>query len=197
MSILKHKHNGTFCTIISKEGTYIQIPILLCMESNLIKNILDIELIDNKIRLKDIIENKIDENLEIPLPNINYKTLIKIIQILEYSLGIQNVDEEYIFMSNENPIPILEKPLATNNFSELVDESLCNFLDIPNDELFELINSLNYMDIKSLLELVCAKIACMIKGKSPEEIRKTFNIENDFTPEQEKQIQTENNWCTN
>ena len=28
----------------------------------------------------------------------------------------------------------------------------------------------------------------MIKGKSPEEIRKTFNITNDFTPEEEEQI---------
>lgn len=28
----------------------------------------------------------------------------------------------------------------------------------------------------------------MIKGKSVEEIRKTFNITNDFTPEEEEQI---------
>ncbi|VDO68375.1 unnamed protein product [Onchocerca flexuosa] len=27
----------------------------------------------------------------------------------------------------------------------------------------------------------------MIKGKSPEEIRRTFNIKNDFTPEEEEQ----------
>jgi len=43
----------------------------------------------------------------------------------------------------------------------------------------------NYLDIKSLLDLGCAKIATLIKGKSPEEIRKTFNIINDFTPEEE------------
>jgi len=40
----------------------------------------------------------------------------------------------------------------------------------------------NYMDIKSLLDLCCAKVASMIKGKTTEEIRKTFNIKNDFTP---------------
>jgi S-phase kinase-associated protein 1 len=31
----------------------------------------------------------------------------------------------------------------------------------------------------------------MIKGKSPEEIRKTFNIIGDFTPEDEEQIRRE------
>lgn len=35
----------------------------------------------------------------------------------------------------------------------------------------------------------------MIKGKSPEEIRKTFNITNDFTPEEEDQIRRENEWA--
>jgi hypothetical protein len=32
-------------------------------------------------------------------------------------------------------------------------------------------------------------------GKSPEEIRKTFNIVNDFTPEEEEQVRRENEWC--
>lgn len=32
----------------------------------------------------------------------------------------------------------------------------------------------------------------MIKGKQPEEIRKMFNIVNDFTPEEEAQIKKEN-----
>ena len=35
----------------------------------------------------------------------------------------------------------------------------------------------------------------MIKGKSPEEIRTTFNILNDFTPEEEEQIRRENEWA--
>ena len=51
------------------------------------------------------------------------------------------------------------------------------------------------MDIKPLLELASSKIASIIKGKSPEEIRKIFNIQNDFTPEEEAQIREENQWC--
>ena len=38
----------------------------------------------------------------------------------------------------------------------------------------------------------CKTVANMIKGKTPEEIRKLFNIVNDFTPEEEAQIKKEN-----
>ncbi|KAK2101682.1 suppressor of kinetochore protein mutant [Saguinus oedipus] len=34
-----------------------------------------------------------------------------------------------------------------------------------------------------------------LKGKTPEEIRKTFNIKNDFTEEEEAQVCKENEWC--
>lgn len=36
--------------------------------------------------------------------------------------------------------------------------------------------------------MTCKTVANMIKGKSPEEIRRTFNIKNDFTPEEEEQV---------
>lgn len=41
------------------------------------------------------------------------------------------------------------------------------------------------MDIKPLLELTCAKIASLVKGKTTDQIRDEFNIVNDFTPEEE------------
>ena len=45
------------------------------------------------------------------------------------------------------------------------------------------------------LDLTCAKVASMIKGKSVEEIRETFSIKNDFTPEEEARVREENKWC--
>jgi len=44
-------------------------------------------------------------------------------------------------------------------------------------------------------DLGCRTVASMIKGKQPEEIRKLFNIKNDFTAEEEAQIRRENEWA--
>jgi len=38
-------------------------------------------------------------------------------------------------------------------------------------------------------------IYLILQGKSPEELRKTFNIVNDFTQEEEQQIREENKWA--
>ncbi|CAN0904599.1 SKP1-like protein 4 [Linum grandiflorum] len=39
------------------------------------------------------------------------------------------------------------------------------------------------------------KTAHMISGKTTEEMRKIFNIKNDFTPEEEANIRIENRWA--
>ncbi len=79
--------------------------------------------------------------------------------------------------------------------SEIVQEWYSTYVAVEQDVLFELILAANFMDIKPLLDLTCASVASMIKGKTPEEIRKTFNIVNDFTPEEEAQVREENKWC--
>ena len=55
----------------------------------------------------------------------------------------------------------------------------------------------NFLDIKPMLDLTCKTVANMIRGKKVEEIRRTFNIKNDFTPEEEEQVKKENDWCEN
>ena len=88
----------------------------------------------------------------------------------------------------------IEKPLKSANMAEVVSEWDAAFVAIEQEMLFELILAANYMDIKSLLDLTCAKVASMIKGKTAAEIRKTFNVVNDFTPEEEVQVREENRW---
>nr|CAD7407588.1 unnamed protein product [Timema poppensis] len=70
-----------------------------------------------------------------------------------------------------------------------------DFLKVDQGTLFELILAANYLDIKGLLDVTCKTVANMIKGKTPEEIRKTFNIKNDFTATEEEQVRKENEWC--
>ena len=59
---------------------------------------------------------------------------------------------------------------------------------VINLYLYFYFQAANYLDIKGLLDVTCKTVANMIKGKTPEEIRKTFNIKNDFTPEEEEQV---------
>jgi S-phase kinase-associated protein 1 len=69
------------------------------------------------------------------------------------------------------------------------------FLEVDQATLYGLIEAANYLNIKSLLDLTCQAIADMMTGKTLEEIRKTFDIVNDFTPEQEEEVRRENAWA--
>lgn len=53
----------------------------------------------------------------------------------------------------------------------------------------------DHLNIKGLLDLTCQTVADMITNKTPEEIRNTFDIENDFTPEEEEEIRREDQWA--
>lgn len=130
--------------------------------------------------LEDIGDGTFDN---IPLQNISIAILTKVV---EYCTKYKDIP----FVTNKTD----EEKLAdkTAEISEW-DKDFCN---VDQSVLFELILAANQLDIKPLLDVSCKTIANMIKGKSPEEIRKTFNIKNDFTPEEEEQIRKDNEWCT-
>lgn len=58
--------------------------------------------------------------------------------------------------------------------------------------LFELILATKYLDIKGFLDATYKTVANMIKRKTNEEIRKAFNIKNNFIEEEEAQVGKEN-----
>ena len=118
---------------------------------------------------------------EIPLPNVRSDILIKVI--------------EFCTHYKAEPMNEIEKPLKTGNMSEIVQKWYSDFISMDQATLFEIILAANYMNIQPLLDLTCAAVAGLIKGKTPEEIRKAFNIINDFTPEEEAQVREENKWC--
>ena len=50
----------------------------------------------------------------------------------------------------------------------------------------------NFLDIRSLLDLACAKVDSFIKGKTTVELRKALNIRGDYTPAEEAAVREEN-----
>lgn len=49
-----------------------------------------------------------------------------------------------------------------------------------------------FLQCEPLETLACAKIASLLIHKTPEQIRQTFDIVNDYTPEEEEAIRREN-----
>ena len=99
-----------------------------------------------------------------------------------------------------NPIP-----------STASSSSSCCFLTAPSKELedwdrklvdclsqealFNLTAASDSLIMDGLLDVTCRQIADMMKGKTIAEIRKMFNIKNDFTKEQEQEIRREHAWA--
>ncbi|KAJ4835980.1 hypothetical protein Tsubulata_003082 [Turnera subulata] len=54
--------------------------------------------------------------------------------------------------------------------------------------LMFLMMAANFLDIQGLMDLAAQTLANMMKGKSPEEVRRMFNIKNDFTQEEEAAV---------
>ena len=157
--------------LVPPEGTKIEVSREVAEMSVLIKEM-----------LADDDDDDDAEVPEIPLPNVQRDILEKIVEFCNHHVN--------------NPMAEIEKPLKSNNMAEVLDDAWdAEFIDLDQPTLFNIILAANYLDLPSLLDLSCAKVASMIKGKTPEEIRKTFNIVNDFTPEEEAQVREENKWA--
>jgi hypothetical protein len=68
------------------------------------------------------------------------------------------------------------------------------FLDIDLPTLIELTKAANYLNVPILLDLCCRTIARQMTGLKAEELRKKFNLPNDFTPEEEAKMAAEFAW---
>jgi len=113
----------------------------------------------------------------------------KDVQLIHISASI--VEKVVAYMTHHIDVEPrrIESPLKSTNMKELVDRFDANFVDeMDLDTLMRVLLAANYMDVKSLLGLLCAKIASMMKGKTADQIRKTFNIRGEFTPEEEEEI---------
>lgn len=120
-----------------------------------------------------------DDLSDFPVEEVKAAILAKVIEFLKHHA--------------DAPLPEIEKPLRSKKMEELVPAWYAAFVDTTEvEQLYELVLAANYCECKPLLELACAKVGTMMIGKSTEEIRSIFKINNDFTPEEEQQVIEEN-----
>lgn len=138
----------TFRPQISKEGDSFPVPLTVATMSELVKSMMDEDNEDDDEDGGDGGGNA----PEIPLPNVKSEVLKKVIEFCDHHLG--------------EPMTEIEKPLKSQNMADVVQKWYADFVDLEQVLLFELILAANYMDIKPLLDLTCATVASMIKGKT-------------------------------
>lgn len=63
------------------------------------------------------------------------------------------------------------------------------FMNVDQYLVFDLILAANYLNIQSLLDQSCKHVASMIAGKTPQQIREHFNLEDDLSPEEKAKIE--------
>lgn len=100
---------------------------------------------------------------EIPLYNVDHCVFLK---ILEFTRHYQ-----------KDPMKKIEKPLINDN--PICEQKwYIEFVSSQNEKgLYEILEAATYLDIEPLQELICARIASLIKGTECHELKKIFGLD--------------------
>ncbi|KAL6749763.1 Skp1 family, dimerization domain-containing protein [Haematococcus lacustris] len=117
------------------------------------------------------------DDMHIPVPSVTGEVLAKVVEYCQYHVAAKKKGADDEASKSDDDVKAWD----------------AQFVNVDQNLLFDIILAANYLAIKSLLDLTCQAVAQLIKGKTPAEIRKTFNM-NDFTPEEEEEVMRENQW---
>lgn len=136
---------GGTIKLVSKEGTAFETERKFAFISVLVKTSLETD----------------DKATELPIPNVTAKVLKEVVDYINHHKGTEP--------------PIIEKPLRSKVMKEVCKDAWdAEFIDRIGEDrqlLYDLILAANFMDIKGLLHLGCAKVASLIKGQPLEKIK--------------------------
>lgn len=113
----------------------------------------------------------VDEH--IPLPEVGTAVMMSVIEFLAH----------------------LTKRGDAEDFASQDAVFAASYVEVSVEYLLEVLLAANHLDCKPLLDACSIACANLIKNKTTEEIRETFKIENDFTPDEEEALRKKNEWC--
>ena len=106
-----------------------------------------------------------DSAEEVPLPAVSGEVVEKVVEYMNHHQGKE--------------LPIIEKPLRSKVMKDVCkdpwDAEFIDKIGENRQQLYDLILAANYMDIKSLLHLGCAKVASLIKGQPLDKIKEILS----------------------
>ncbi|XP_078156263.1 SKP1-like protein 20 [Carex rostrata] len=145
--------------------------------------------------LKHALEESNPEQF-IPLPNITGEVMFKIVDYMTKQTEFESKKpQEIVEKSPELEGDVAKAKEALKAWEQTVATWEVAYMDVSMNMLYDLFLGANFMDLQGLLSLCAEKIASLIKGKTVKEIRKTFNIVNDFTPEEEADYVKKYEWA--
>jgi len=105
----------------------------------------------------------------------------KTIEIKKVQENILTLIVEYLKHHNGKKPAEIAKPIRSVKMERIVEDPWdAEFINnMSKKTIFQVILGANYMDLPSLLHLGCAKIATLIKGKSPDEIKQILSDDSD------------------
>ncbi|KAJ1864758.1 hypothetical protein LPJ73_000205 [Coemansia sp. RSA 2703] len=160
--------------LITADGAVIKVEREVIEQSGTVRNIL------NDVRMTD---------KPIPLPNVSGPILTKIIQYCEHhkdDASRRQAKPSNHDLESDCSEAAVQKAIAK------IDDFDRDFCLVDQGTLFDLISAANFLDIQPLVDLVGYTVASMMKGKSVEEIRKTFGIKSDFSTKEEERVRKDN-----
>jgi len=138
-------------------------------------------------RLSNLIQRVLSEeededfNEDITVPEIEFKTLTKVVEFAEYH--------------KDDPMKPIVTPVRTKNIEQLVCKWDANFISSvkhPNS-IIELAKAAAYLDMDSLLDLVLASLACYLGDTTPHALLTTLGVQQPSIEEM-KQVAKEEAW---
>jgi S-phase kinase-associated protein 1 len=140
----------------------------------------EIEVARVSATLKNMLENCAGGDTDpkpIELQKVDSATFEKVVEWCKHHVGDPNVDKDIELDEDDD----YDFPDWDEDWIESLEE----------ERLFAVILAADYLDIKMLLDLGSKRVANILKSLSVPEIRKKYNLVNDFTPEEEERLRKE------
>ncbi|KAJ4752263.1 SKP1-like protein 1B [Rhynchospora pubera] len=160
-------------TLMSSDGEEFMVTEKVARECTTIRNMLEDDCVITNI----------------PLPNVTSDILSMVIEYCKEHVATAEKAAAETAEKGSSSAPAAAK---ANKDLEEWDKA---FMNVDVYTLCDLILAANYLNVSGLLDLAIQTAANLIKGKSPEQIRKTFHIQNDLSLEEEEKIRSQTPWA--